>query len=115
MSEATLAMIHLLKKYAFFIFILISTITLDIIGWYVTANTFIPSKDPGDAVNLLDIYRTFFSSFKILMVFINLSFLAVLVTLLIFINKIEPTFRQNIYFSLIYLIMALIFIMVVFP
>jgi hypothetical protein len=105
----------LLKKYAFFIFILISTITLEIIGWYISTKEFPSTKELGDTVNILTMYRMFWSSLKILFVFINLSFLAVLVTLLIFINKIEPTFRQNIYFSLIYLIMALIFIMVVFP
>lgn len=109
------AMKILLKKYAFFIFIIISTITLEIIGWYASTKEFPSTKELGDTVNILTMYRMFWSSLKILFVFINLSFLAVLVTLLIFTNKIEPTFKRSIYFSLIYVILALIFIIVLFP
>lgn len=110
-SKLTIAMKNTLKKNALFILVLISTFTLEIIGYYFTTKKFIPSEDPGE-YDFIGNYRMVLDFLKILLLFTNVSFAVILATLLIFRNMIELELRRNIYFSLIYLIIAIILILV---
>lgn len=103
---------NLINKRALFILIIISTISLEIIEWYITIKKFIPIQDPGE-FDFIGNYRIVIGIIKILFLFTNISFAISLGILLIFKSKIELELRRNIYFSLIYLIL-LIFLIIVF-
>lgn len=100
-------MMALLKKNALFILVLISTITLQIIEWFVVTRRFIPIDDPGE-FDFMENYRMVFSFLKLLFLFTNLSLMSLFAILLLFRNRIESDLKRNIYYSCAYLILMTI-------
>lgn len=109
-----LTMINFLKKQAFFLIVLIATVSIKFVEWTVLSRIFIPNRVEGIDYDIIDYTRLFFVSFHQLFFFTDISFILLLGICLLFKSKIEAGLVRNIYYSLSYLVISIVLIQIIF-